>query len=212
MIKEYKIDENTKREIEKTQYKKHPKWKKRAGIIKAIDIISIVMPIIIMIIWFMEFIDNSWDFMVWLKYFFIAIGVWSIFLIFKLTYIKILRFTCDDLVNFKINETLIVTDNYFENSYKPNGEGWVESTRDIMRVKYNEVDRLLLNKYHNRLRVWATIKDTRYLNYEKKEIDYSYYEKGSLTFYLYYEDSDEFVKTLVEKSGVELEVIDCPEV
>ena len=211
MIKEYKIDENIKREIEKTQYKKHPKWRKRVGIIKAIDIISIVMPIIIMIMWFMEFIDNSWDFMVWLKYFFISIGVWSMFLIFKLTYIKILRFTCDDIVNFKINETLIVTDNYFENSYKPNGEG-INETRDIMKVKYKDIDRLLLNKYHNRLRVWATIKDTRYLNYKKKDLFHSYSEKDRMAFYLYYKNSDEFVKTLVEKSGVELEVIDCPEV
>ena len=31
MIKEYKIDENKKIEIENTQYKKHPKWKRMFG-------------------------------------------------------------------------------------------------------------------------------------------------------------------------------------
>ena len=211
MIKEYKIDENKKREIENTQYKKHPKWKKRAGIIKAIDIISIVMPIIIMIMWFMEFIDNSWDFMVWLKYFFIAIGVWWAFFITKIGYIRILRFTCDDSVSFKVNETLIITDNYFENSYKPDGEGFNE-TRHITQIKYKDINRLLLNKYHNRLRVWGNMRDTRYFNYEKKDLDYSRHQKRGTTFYLYYENNDEFIKTLVEKSGVELEVIDCPEV
>ena len=211
MIKEYKIDENKKREIENTQYKKHPKWKKRTGVLKTLSILSVLLPIVIMIVWFKEFIDNSWDFMVWLKYFLIAIGVWWTFFITKIGYARILRFTCDDIVSFKINETLIVTDNYFENSYKPDGEG-LDETRDIMRVKYKDIDRLLLNKYHNRLRVWATIKDTRYLNYKKKDLDHSYSEKDRMAFYLYYENSDEFVKTLVEKSGVELEVIDCPEV
>ena len=211
MIKEYKIDENKKIEIENTQYKKHPKWKKRKWVLKALSIISVVLPILIMLVWVKEFIDNSWDFMVWLKYFLIAIGVWWAFFITKIGYIRILRFTCDDIVSFKINETLIVTDNYFENSYKPNGEG-VDETRDIMKVKYKDIDRLLLNKYHNRLRVWATIKDTRYLNYKKKDLFHSYSEKDRMAFYLYYENSDEFVKTLVDKSGVELEVIDCPEV
>ena len=208
MIKEYKIDENKKIEIEKTQYKKHPKWKKSAWILKVFNIAAIIAPISIIVIWYTK-TNPNYDLV---QAIIRALGSISLVMVFKFGCIRILRLTCDDLVNFKINETLIVTDNYFENSYKPNGEGWVESTRDIMRVKYNDVDRLLLNKYHNRLRVWATIKDIRYLNYKKKEIDYSYYEKGSLTFYLYYEDSDGFVKTLIEKSGVELEVIDCPEV
>ena len=127
MIKEYKIDENKKREIENAQYKKHPKWKKRTWVLKTLSIISVVLPII-MIVWFKEFIENRWDFMVWLKYFLIAIGVWWTFFIIKIGYIRILRFTCDDSVSFKINETLIVTDNYFENSYKPDGE-------DLMRLE-----------------------------------------------------------------------------
>lgn len=45
MIKEYKIDENKKREIEKTQYKKHPRWKKNIWILKAFDIAAIIVPI-----------------------------------------------------------------------------------------------------------------------------------------------------------------------
>ena len=209
MIKEYKIDENKKIEIEKTQYKKHPKWKKRVWVLKAFDIAAIIVPIIIIANYYIKVINVYWD-----LFDSIITALTAIFIIIaiKFGYIRILRFTCDDLVNFKINETLIVTYNYFENSYKPNGEGWRESTRDIMRVKYKDIDRLLLNKYHNRLRVWGNIKDIRYFNYEKKDLDYSSYEKMGMTFYLYYEDSDEFVKTLVEKSGVELEVIDCPEV
>ena len=211
MIKEYKIDENKKREIEKTQYKKHPKWKKRKWVLKTLSITSLVSPIVIMILFYIKFRSNGWDYFMFLDYLGIAIGAWWTFFIIKIGYIRILRFTCDDIVSFKINETLIVTDNYFENSYKPNGEG-LDETRDIMRVKYKDIDRLLLNKYHNRLRVWATIKDIRYLNYKKKDLDHSYSEKDRMAFYLYYENSDEFVKTLVEKSGVELEVIDCPEV
>ena len=207
MIKEYKIDENKKREIEKTQYKKHPRWKKNIWILKAFDIAAIIVPISKIIIWYIK-INPSYDLV---QAIIRALGSIGIVMVFKFGYIRILRLTCDDSVSFKINETLIVTDNYFENSYKPDGEGFNE-TRDIMRVKYKEIDRLLLNKYHNRLRVWGNIKDIRYFNYEKKDLDYSSYEKMGMTFYLYYENSDEFVKTLVEKSGVELEVIDCPEV
>ena len=208
MIKEYKIDENKKIEIENTQYKKHPKWKKNVWVLKTFDVIAIISPIIIIANYYIKFINVYWD-----LFDTIITALTAIFIIImtKIGYIRILRFTCDDSVSFKINETLIVTDNYFENSYKPDGEGFNE-TRDIMRVKYKDIDRLLLNKYHNRLRVWGNIKDIRYFNYEKKDLDYSSYEKMGMTFYLYYEDSDEFVKTLVEKSGVELEVIDCPEV
>ena len=208
MIKEYKIDENKKIEIEKTQYKKHPKWKKNVWVLKTFDVIAIISPIIIIANYYIRFINVYWDLF---DSIITALTVIFIIIMTKIGYIRILRFTCDDSVSFKINETLIVTDNYFENSYKPDGEGFNE-TRDIMRVKYKDIDRLLLNKYHNRLRVWGNIKDIRYFNYEKKDLDYSSYEKMGMTFYLYYEDSDEFVKTLVEKSGVELEVIDCPEV
>ena len=208
MIKEYKIDENKKREIENTQYKKHPKWKKNVWVLKTFDVIAIISPIIIIANYYIRFINVYWDLF---DSIITALTVIFIIIMTKIGYIRILRFTCDDSVSFKINETLIVTDNYFENSYKPDGEGFNE-TRDIMRVKYKEIDRLLLNKYHNRLRVWGNIKDIRYFNYEKKDLDYSSYEKMGMTFYLYYENSDEFVKTLVEKSGVELEVIDCPEV
>lgn len=208
MIKEYKIDENKKREIENTQYKKHPKWKKNVWVLKTFDVIAIISPIIIIANYYIRFINAYWDLF---DSIITALTVIFIIIMTKIGYIRILRFTCDDSVSFKINETLIVTDNYFENSYKPDGEGFNE-TRDIMRVKYKDIDRLLLNKYHNRLRVWGNIKDIRYFNYEKKDLDYSSYEKMGMTFYLYYENSDEFVKTLVEKSGVELEVIDCPEV
>ena len=208
MIKEYKIDENKKIEIEKTQYKKHPKWKKNVWVLKTFDIIAIISPIIIIANYYIRFINVYWDLF---DSIITALTVIFIIIMTKIGYIRILRFTCDDSVSFKINETLIVTDNYFENSYKPDGEGFNE-TRDIMRVKYKEIDRLLLNKYHNRLRVWGNIKDIRYFNYEKKDLDYSRHQKRGTTFYLYYENSDEFVKTLVEKSGVELEVIDCPEV
>ena len=208
MIKEYKIDENKKIEIEKTQYKKHPKWKKRVWVLKAFDIAAIIVPIIIIANYYIKVINVYWD-----LFDSIITALTAIFIIImtKIGYIRILRFTCDDSVSFKINETLIVTDNYFENSYKPEGEGFDE-TRHITRVKYKDIDRLLLNKYHNRLRVWGNMRDTRYFNYEKKDLDYSRHQKRGTTFYLYYQNNDEFVKTLVEKSGVELEIIDCPEV
>ncbi|WP_291631640.1 hypothetical protein [Clostridium sp.] len=208
MIKEYKIDENKKREIENTQYKKHPKWKKRTWVLKAFNIALVILPLSIIANSYIKIINIDWDIV---ESIIVALGSILILMIIKIGYVRILRFTCDDIVSFKINETLIVTDNYFENSYKPDGEG-IDETRDIMKVKYKDIDRLLLNKYHNRLRVWATIKDIRYLNYKKKDLDHSYSEKDRMAFYLYYENSDEFVKTLVEKSGVELEVIDCPEV
>ena len=181
---------------------------KNVWVLKTFDVIAIISPIIIIANYYIRFINVYWDLF---DSIITALTVIFIIIMTKIGYIRILRFTCDDSVSFKINETLIVTDNYFENSYKPDGEGFNE-TRDIMRVKYKDIDRLLLNKYHNRLRVWGNIKDIRYFNYEKKDLDYSSYEKMGMTFYLYYENSDEFVKTLVEKSGVELEVIDCPEV
>ena len=165
MIKEYKIDENKKREIENTQYKKHPKWKKRTWVLKSFNIASVILPLSIIANYYIKIINIDWDIV---ESIIVALGSMGVPMIIKIGYIRALRFTCDDIVNFKINETLIVTDNYFENSYKPNGEGWRESTRDIIKVKYKDIDRLLLNKYHNRLRVWATIKKIRYLNYEKK--------------------------------------------
>ena len=208
MIKEYKIDENKKREIENTQYKKHPKWKKRTWVLKAFNIASVILPLSIIANYYIKIINIDWDIV---ESIIVALGSMGVPMIIKIGYIRALRFTCDDSVSFKVNETLIITDNYFENSYKPDGEGFNE-TRHITRIKYKDINRLLLNKYHNRLRVWGNMRDTRYFNYEKKDLDYSRHQKRGTTFYLYYENNDEFVKTLVEKSGVELEVIDCPEV
>ncbi|WP_035291650.1 hypothetical protein [Clostridium sp. KNHs214] len=206
MIKEYKVDKEKFQEIYDTQYKKHPKWKRTAWIRKGIIIMTIISPICIEIYGYRV----MGRFKLFSDYFFIAIGVIWTLLMILVGYIRILRFKCDDIVNFKLNESLILKDEYFENGYKPNGEG-ISTTYDVMQVRYDEIERLVLNKYHNRLRLYANIKDTRYDDYEKGEKDYSVKEKARMAFYLYYENSEEFVRTLSEKSGVEIEIRDYSE-
>ncbi len=213
MIKEFKVDDEKFKQIYNTQYKKHPKWNRTAWIRKTINIATIIIPMIILVYGYIV-IDkskNDWIMQSYLvPYISASIIIYGWGIIIQRCYIRILRFKCDCIVNFKLNESLILKDEYFENGYKPNGEG-TSTTYDVMQVRYDEIDRLVLNKYHNRLRLYANIKDTRYYDYEKRKKDYSFEEKGDMAFYLYYENSDEFLKILSEKSGIEIEIIDYPE-
>ena len=60
-------------------------------------------------------------------------------------------------------------------------------------------------------KAWGTYSDIRYSNYEKKDLEYSCKEKGSIVFYFYYENNDEFINTIIEKSGIKPEITDKAE-
>ena len=97
MIKEYKIDENKKREIENTQYKKHPKWKKRTWVLKAFNIALVILPLSIIANSYIKIINIDWDIV---ESIIVALGSILILMIIKIGYVRILRFTCDDSVSF----------------------------------------------------------------------------------------------------------------
>jgi len=79
----------------------------------------------------------------------------------------------------------------------------------INEIKYSEITRLVHNTYLNRLTLYCLVHQIIYDDYGANSV---YSDKAirneRIDFILYYDNSDDFVKTVAERSEVELEVID----
>jgi hypothetical protein len=129
-------------------------------------------------------------------------------------YFASLRHTCFDESNFKLRETLFLTDKGIQNVFHPLDES--ESNYMIQEIiPYDEIVKLIYNEYHERFQVFGKLQITRYLNYERNvvdhKIDYQAQDGYSSRFYLYYENSEDFMNTVSEKSGLPIEHINYPE-
>lgn len=80
--------------------------------------------------------------------------------------------------------------------------------------EYTKIQRLVYNEYHERLDIYGRSKNIQYWNYFTGEIGSERGLKSKdnrVRFFLYYKDSKDFINTVVEKSGVQLEIINYPE-
>ena len=68
--------------------------------------------------------------------------------------------------------------------------------------------------YHNRLRVCCVATERYYYNYEKNKLAYKEKHESKdyfLRFYMYYDDSQDFIDLVSKRSGKPVEVINYPE-
>ncbi|WP_346894396.1 hypothetical protein [Clostridium sp. UBA7503] len=218
MTKEYKVNHKEKRRIKKKQIRKHPKWKKRKWV-RYILIVVVIASLIILpsLPWTAtEFIFNGRHIE--------EIGSNTLFNNFCLSflftivlicmpvflYFRSLRNTCADGINYYLNETLILSDGGLEYGFVPNNSTRNSYTLD--RIIYKDIRRLVLNTYHERLEIYGDMKLTMYSNYEKNQIQFIENDKNSKRkFYLYYENSEDFIRTLEENTGIKVQVINKQE-
>jgi len=125
-------------------------------------------------------------------------------------YFRSLKNTCADSINYYLNETLILSDDGLEYGFVPNDSSINSYT--LGRITYRDIKRLVVNTYHERLEIYGDMKLTVYSNYEENQIKYIENQKDiKIRFYLYYENSEDFIRTLEENTGIKVQVINKQE-
>lgn len=221
MLKEYAVNDQMQWELSKRQLKRHPKWRKSQWTRRILLTLCIIAPIAGVIfaltnpgIAFRELdgsvanIDNVLNMC-------FCILVFSMFPgIITLTYFAVLRGKCFDESNYKSNETLCLTDDGLQNIFLPSDETNSNAMFEE-QMPYDGMDRLVYNEYHERFQVFGKLKSIKYLDYQKGTIDYQEEHKSkkgySRSFYAYYENFEDFMNTVSEKSGLKIKHINRPE-
>ncbi len=218
MTKEYKVNHKEKARIKKKQIRKHPKWKTRRWV-RYILIAILIAALIILpsLPWTATdfiFDGKSLEEIEANTLYEICSASIAIVIIFigmpVFLYFRSLRNTCADGINYYLNETLILSDDGLEYGFVPNNSTRNSYTLD--RIIYKDIRRLVLNTYHERLEIYGDMKLTMYSNYEKNQIQFIENDKNSKRkFYLYYENSEDLIRTLEENTGIKVQVINKQE-
>lgn len=218
MTKEYKVNYSEKKRIKRKQIRKHPKWEKRKWV-RYILIVIVIATLIILpsLPWtatefvfdgrHIEEIGSNTLFNNFCLFFLFTIVLicMPVFL-----YFRSLKNTCADSINYYLNETLILCDSGLECGFLPNDSSINNYT--LGRIKYRDIKRLVVNAYHERLEIYGDMKLTVYSNYEDNQIKYIENQKDiKIRFYLYYENSEDLIRTLEENTGIKVQVINKQE-
>jgi len=218
MLKEYVVNKTRRWDLAKKQVKRHPKWKKRKWVRWTLLTVCIAAPIVGIFmglnypVFTDPIIDKNVAMVSSIAFGILAVGAFPCIL--TIPYFASLRGTCFDESNYKLRETLCLTDAGIQNIYHPLDAS--ESNYAIQAiVPYKGITKLVYNDYHERLQVFGEQQVTRYLNYERNVVDYKVVhqpnEGYSRRFYAYYENFEDFMKTVSEKSGLPIEHINYSE-
>ncbi len=218
MTKEYKINYSEKKRIKRKQIRKHPKWEKRKWV-RYILIVIVIATLIILpsLPWTAtDFIfdgKNIEEIKANTLYNICSASVGIVIMFIGMPvflYFRSLKNTCADSINYYLNETLILSDDGLEYGFVPNDSSINNYT--LGRIKYRDIKRLVVNTYHERLEIHGNMKLTVYSNYEENQIKYIENQKDiKIRFYLYYENSEDFIRTLEENTGIKVQVINKQE-
>jgi len=218
MTKEYKVNYSEKKRIKIKQIRKHPKWDKRKWV-RYILIVIVIATLIILpsLPWTAtDFIfdgKNIEEIKANTLYNICSASVGIVIMFIGMPvflYFRSLKNTCADSINYYLNETLILSDDGLEYGFVPNNSSTNEYTLD--RIKYRDIKRMVVNTYHERLEIYGDMKLTVYSNYEENQILYiENHKDDKRRFYLYYENSEDFIRTLEENTGIKVQVINKQE-
>lgn len=206
-MKQYEVDRKLRLKLIMTQHKKHPKWKKRAWLRWFWKIFMIVGSILVGVMFYKGEEGRS------ISDFFVGfISGLLIFWIPSMSYYFILRKTCRSFIDYKENETLILTDKEIRNVYLPQDAKRICMYEEDI-FQYTKIQRLVYNEYHQNLDIYGIYKKIWYKNYNTGEIAL---ERGirdknnKLRLFLYYDDNHGLMDTISQKSGVKIEVVNYP--
>jgi len=216
MVKEYRVDNRKRKKLIQDRIKKHPKWKKRKWV-RYILIVIVIAALIIMPLlpWIAtDFIfdgrnieEIGTDTLFNNLCLFLMFAVVFIFMPVFL-YLRSLKNQCRGYIGYLTDEILILNDEELNKGYR--GQD-ISSSKEyyIDIIKYKHIRKLVLNKYYETLDIYGDMRLIVYSDYENDVIDYiKKYQNKKTTINLYYKNSEDFIKTLEEKSGIKVQVID----
>jgi hypothetical protein len=216
MVKEYRVDNIKMKKIIQDRIKKHPKWKKRKwvryGLVVTLILLLIIIPARGWIMTEHVYDGKSID----------EVGIKTLLMGSEMSfssiaffigmpvflYIRSLKNQCRGHIGYLTDEILILNDEELNKGYR--GQD-ISSSKEyyIDIIKYKYIRKLVLNKYYETLDIYGDMRLIVYSDYENDVIDYiKRYQNKKTTINLYYENSEDFIKTLEEKTGIKVQVID----
>ncbi|GEM_PF-530598 len=216
MVKEYRVDNIKMKKIIQDRIKKHPKWKKRKWV-RYILIFIVIAALIIMPLlpWIAtDFIfdgrnieEIGTDTLFNNLCLFLMFAVVFIFMPVFL-YFRSLKNSCSDNIGWITDEILILTDKEINSGYRGSDRASIKEYY-IEIIKYENIKKIVLNKYSQKLKIYGDMGLIVYSDYENDVVDHTKkYPNNTTVIDFYYENSEDFIKTLEEKSGIKVQVID----
>lgn len=219
MIKEYKVNHGILGKFRRSMHKKHSKWMKKKKVLWILFVVPLLITLWIYIIFntneelkgigFKEYNSEPETYDVIAVALMASLSCYVITLLPWIIYYKTLRSECRDLECFYYREGLYLTDDSIKRGF---------TARDAMpqqyytsEIKYADITRLVVNEYYPKLNVYGKGIETYYMNYELNKTERIRIIEGRFKFYLYYEEYEDFIKTLSEITGLTVEYINCPE-
>ncbi|GKX64779.1 hypothetical protein [Inconstantimicrobium mannanitabidum] len=211
-MKQYYPNPKLKRILERTQYKKHPKWSKRKWVRR---ILAMIGPIATIIFYF-YFSKNSK-----LQYdgedlfsmnVMMAVGMGIFALIPYIGYRKALEGSCVTDSRDRDNDTLVITDEELKYIYHPSYKSNIVLFTEF-QIRFKDITKIIYNTYNNRVDIYGKQKEIYYKDFTTGEIariaDVDD-PNETIRLYLYFEENEEILKTLQERSTAETKIIDYP--
>jgi len=216
MVKEYRVDNRKRKKLIQDRIKKHPKWKKRKWV-RYILIVIVIAALIIMPLlpWIAtDFIfdgrnieEIGTDTLFNNLCLFLMVAVVFIFMPVFL-YFRSLKNSCSDNIGWITDEILILTDKEFNSGCRGSDRASIKEYY-IQIIKYENIKKIVLNKYSQKLKIYGDMGLIVYSDYENDVVDHTKkYPNNTTVIDFYYENSEDFIKTLEEKSGIKVQVID----
>ncbi|GKX64775.1 hypothetical protein [Inconstantimicrobium mannanitabidum] len=213
-MQQYYPDPKLKRILERTQYKKHPKWAKRKWVRR---ILAMIVPISGIIIYFYNIntpkpIYVQDELFIKVTNISIPLCMAIFFSIPYIAYRKILEGSCVTDSRDRDNDTLVITDEELKYIYHPSYKSNMVLFTEF-QIRFEDITKIIYNTYNNRVDVYGKQKEIYYRDFTTGEIarvaDIDD-PNETIRLYLYFEENEEILKTLQERSTAEMKIIDYP--
>lgn len=202
-MKEYSVDLMLKKKIQKTQYKKHPKWKKRLWVRIILGIFSILMGVYGLVSIEAESLIEA---------VIMNFGMMTLLgTIPWIIYTKVLQNSCMCVVDYREDDSIIMDENGLKYLYHPSNANNRKSYQRL-EIDFENITKLIFNKYHERIDIYGKHCEVWINNIEnsKKSKRKNVNKQGTrIRLYLYFDDNEEILRVIEKNSPVSIEIIDC---
>ena len=205
MMKIYEEDYKLVQKMRKKQRKRHPNWEKSKklryilwGCSSAITIASSIYGFFTLGGLLGAFLGG--------------VGVFIIASIPAAIYTIAVAEECEDFIGRNTKQVIILDNDMIKHGYKFERQRGKEYTVD--ELKYTKIQRIVYNKYHERIDIYGNRTKVFYENYETREVGGSRGVKGKkakMRIYLYFKDCDDMLENILKHTNVKPEIIDYPE-